>query len=82
MGHWNAEEMVINYKTENPAADLRREHAATEHPQLVEFQRTLKGCFFVAIYESEVLQRPMFAEISPFSKFHDVRVWCLVYPHM
>ena len=28
MGKWNAEEMVINYKAENPAANLRREHAA------------------------------------------------------
>ena len=80
LGQWNAEEMVINYKAENPAADLRREHAAFIQPQLEEYQQTVKGAFFVAIYENEDIQRPTFAEISPFSKFHDVRVRCLVFP--
>jgi len=74
LGQWNAEEMVINYKTENPAADLRREHAAFIQPQLEEYQQTVKGAFFVAIFENQDIQRPTFAEISPFSKFHDVRV--------
>ena len=80
MGHWNKEVMVINYKTENPAADRRREHAATVYAQLEELQQTFKGSFFLAVFESEELQRPTFAEISPFSKFYDVRVWCLVFP--
>ena len=80
LGQWNTEEMVINNKTDNPAADIRREHAATIHPQLVEFQQTFRGSFFVAIYENEDLQRPTFAEISPFSKFHAVRVRCIVFP--
>ena len=79
MGQWNAEEMVINYKAENPAANLRREHAAFIQPLLQEYQQTAKGSFFVAIYENEEIQRPTFAEISPFSKFHDVRVRCLVF---
>ena len=39
------------------------------------------GLFFIAIYENEEIQRPTFAEISPFSKFHNVRVRCLVFPH-
>jgi hypothetical protein len=65
MGHWNAEEMVINYKTENPAADRRSEHTATVYAQLEELQQTFKGSFFLAILENEELQRPTFAEISP-----------------
>ena len=79
MWHWNTEEMVNNYKTENPAADLRREHAATIHAQLEELQQTFKGSFFVAMYENEELQQPTFAEISPFSKFYDTRARCLVF---
>ena len=71
---------MINYKAENPAADLQREHAAFIQPQLEEYQQTVKGAFFVAIYKNEEIQRPTFAEISPFSKFHDVRVRCLVFP--
>ena len=55
-------------------------HAATVHAQLEELQQTFKGSFFVAIYENEELQRPTSSEISPFSKFYDVRVWCLVFP--
>ena len=77
--HWNAEEMVINYKTEKPAADRRRELAATIYPQLKELQQTFKGSFFLAIFENKELQRPTFAEISSFSKFYDVRVRCLVF---
>ena len=80
LGQWNAEEMTINYKTDNPAADMQREHAANIHPLLVEYQQTFKGSFFVALYQNEEVQRPTFAEISPFSKFHDVRVRCLVFP--
>ena len=72
--------MTINYKTDNPAADMQREHAANIHPLLVEYQQTFKGSFFVALYQNEEVQRPTFAEISPFSKFHDVRVRCLVFP--
>jgi hypothetical protein len=37
--------MVINYKTENPAADCRREHAATIYVQLEELQQTFEGSF-------------------------------------
>ena len=46
MGQWNVEEMVINYKAENPAADLQREHAALIQPQLEEYQQTVKGLFY------------------------------------
>ena len=73
-----AEEIVINYKTENPAADRRGEHASTIHTQLEKLQQNFQRFCFVAIFENEVLQQPTFAEISPFSKFYDVRVWCLV----
>ena len=72
MGQWNAEDMVINYKPENPAADLRREHTALILPQLVELYQTFEEAFL--LLETEELQRPKFAEISPFSQFHDVKV--------
>ena len=43
--------MVIHTKTENPAVDVRREHAATLHAQLEELQQTSKQYVFVAMYE-------------------------------
>ena len=62
MGQWNAEEMVINYKAENPAETLRREHAAFIQPLFQEYQQTAKGSFFVAIYENEEIQRPNYGD--------------------
>ena len=71
--------MAIN-KSDNPAADIQREHTANIHPQLVEYQQTFKGSFFVALYDNEEVQQPTFAEILAYSKFHDVRVQCHVFP--
>ena len=42
--------MEIDYRIEDPAADLRRERAEIIMPELQQLQASFKGAFFDAIY--------------------------------
>ena len=74
------EEMTIRYRTEDPIADKRADHA---HSIKITIQEMLAshGIFFVAIYTNDETQRLTFAQVSKAkSRLYDIRIRVHVYP--